>query len=51
MEENREPVESQHEEEIPAGQVWFDRIFFWLLLSILISALLYNAWGLLELFS
>ena len=50
MEEKRNPVEGEHEGEIPAGQVWFDRIFFWLVLSILISALLYNVWGLLELF-
>lgn len=50
MDEQREPVESKQEEEIPAGQVWFDKIFLLLLLSILISGLLYNVWGLLELF-
>ena len=50
MEENKEPVESMHEEDIPAGQVWFDKIFLWLFLSILISAIVYNVWGLLEIF-
>ena len=35
---------------LPAGQTWFDRIFLWLILSIAISGLLYNVWGLIELF-
>ncbi len=37
-------------EPIPTGQQWFDRIFLLLVLSILISGLAYNAWGLIELF-
>lgn len=49
MEENRENVPPP-EEEIPAGQVWFDRIFLWFVLSILITGLLYNVWGMFELF-
>ena len=45
MEENKET----ERENIPAGQVWFDKIFFLLIASILISALLYNVWGIVEL--
>ena len=37
-------------EPIPNGQNWFDRIFLLLILSIVISGLLYNIWGLIELF-
>ncbi|MEZ4862505.1 MAG: hypothetical protein R3C14_14420 [Caldilineaceae bacterium] len=36
---------------IPAGQKLFDNMFLWLILSLLISGLLYNAWGLIEVFS
>lgn len=36
---------------IPAGQKLFDNMFLWLILSFLISGLLYNAWGLIEVFS
>lgn len=50
MEENRDSKPDAQEEEIPAGQVWFDRIFLWFILSILLTGLLYNVWGLLELF-
>ena len=35
---------------LPAGQGWFDHIFLWLILSIVISGLLYNVWGMIELF-
>jgi hypothetical protein len=34
---------------VPAGQRYFDRIFLLLAVSILISALVYNAWGVIEL--
>ena len=37
-------------EPIPSGQNWFDRIFLLLILSIVISGLFYNIWGLIELF-
>lgn len=35
-------------ETIPAGQKLFDNIFLWLALSFLISGVLYNVWGLIE---
>ncbi|MCP4419545.1 MAG: hypothetical protein GY805_23280 [Chloroflexi bacterium] len=38
------------EEEIHTGQIWFDKFFFLLALSIIITGLIYNAWGLWELF-
>ncbi len=34
--------------EIPLGQRLFDRIFLLLIVSLLISGVLYNAWGLIE---
>lgn len=43
-------VSDQEQEPIPAGQNWFDRIFLLLILSILISGLFYNVWGVIELF-
>ena len=39
------------EESIPQGQVLFDKWFLWLFLTIIISAVLYNAWGLIEILS
>lgn len=36
---------------IPAGQKLFDNMFLWLILSFLISGLIYNAWGLIEVFT
>ena len=36
-------------EEIPVGQVLFDEIFLFALLSFGISFVLYNMWGMLEL--
>lgn len=52
MEENQTPPEEQQEEgqEIHKGQIWFDKIFLLLALSILITGLIYNGWGLWELF-
>ena len=52
MEENQTPHENQQDEsqEVPQGQIWFDKIFLLLALSILITGLIYNAWGLWELF-
>ncbi|MBK8899608.1 MAG: hypothetical protein IPM53_00350 [Anaerolineaceae bacterium] len=52
MEEKQIPSEDQPAEnnELPKGQVWFDKIFLLLALSILITGLIYNAWGLWELF-
>lgn len=37
-------------EDIPKGQVWFDRIFLWFILSMLITGILYTVWGLIEVF-
>ncbi len=37
-------------EPIPSGQEWFDRIFLLLILSIALSGLFYNVWGMIELF-
>jgi len=52
MEENQTPPEDQQVEknEIPRGQIWFDKIFLLLALSIIITGLIYNGWGLWELF-
>ena len=52
MEENQTPPEDQQTEnqEIPKGQIWFDKIFLLLALSIIITGLIYNGWGLWELF-
>ena len=36
---------------IPAGQKLFDNVWLWLVLSLLISGVLYNAWGLIEIFT
>jgi hypothetical protein len=41
--------EEKQDTEIPAGQKFFDNYFLLLIISILISGLLYNAWGLIEL--
>jgi hypothetical protein len=49
MPEKEQPSEEQPEE-TPAGQAWFDNIWLWFILSIVISGLMYNVWGLLELF-
>ncbi len=43
--ENEHPSE---EEKIPKGQIWFDRIFLWFILSVLITGILYTVWGLIE---
>ena len=48
-----QPRENRHADEpeapVPLGQRYFDRIFLLLAVSILISALVYNAWGVIEL--
>lgn len=43
--------QGQQEEQVPLGQVIFDEWFLLFLASIVLSFLLYNAWGLLELLS
>jgi hypothetical protein len=50
--ENRhadEPTPPDAGAPVPLGQRYFDRIFLLLAVSILISALVYNAWGIVEL--
>ncbi len=39
---------SAADESIPEGQVWFDRIFLWFILSMAITGILYTVWGLIE---
>ena len=34
---------------VPLGQVLFDEVFLWFFLSLVISLVIYNAWGLLDL--
>lgn len=52
MEEKQNSPENQQPEspDIPKGQIWFDKFFWLLALSILITGLVYNGWGLIELF-
>ncbi len=49
MAQSNQPAE-RHEAEpaIPLGQRLFDRIFLLLIVSLLISGVLYNIWGLIE---
>ncbi len=47
-EDQNEPMEGELEE-IPRGQVLFDRLLWLFVGSLLLSALLYNAWGLIDL--
>lgn len=48
-EERREKSKPERKPRIPLGQVIFDEIFLWLTLSLVISLLVYNLWGLLDL--
>ena len=49
MKEEQHPAENDSAN-IPKGQIWFDRIFLLLILSIVITGLIYNVWGMIELF-
>ena len=44
-----EPDKEREQEQIPIGQVLFDEIFLFFLASLVISFILYNLWGLLDL--
>lgn len=46
-----DPADTQQEQPIPKGQALFDNIFLWAVLSIALSVLLYNVWGLVDLMS
>ena len=48
MEDSSKAEQEKMSQEIPAGQIWFDRIFFWFILSLLITGILYTGWGLIE---
>jgi hypothetical protein len=41
--------EEEKEEKIPIGQVIFDELFLFFMLSLVISLVIYNAWGLMDL--
>ena len=41
--------EEEMEEKIPIGQVIFDELFLFFMLSLVISFVIYNAWGLMDL--
>lgn len=46
------PQENEEEKErVPLGQIIFDDMFLWFLLSMIISIVIYNLWGLMELVS
>ena len=45
------PADSTEQEEIPRGQKFFDNIWLLLLISLGISLLFYNAWGIANLLS
>ena len=45
-----EKEKKSEDEAIPTGQVWFDRIFLWFVLSMAITGVLYTVWGLIEIF-
>jgi hypothetical protein len=49
METDAANVKGEEQEERPRGQVLFDNIPLWFILSLLFSLLLYNGWGLVEL--
>ena len=41
--------DKQENEPVPQGQKWFDNIWLLFLLSLLISTLIYNVWGIINL--
>lgn len=41
----------QDEERVPIGQVIFDELFLFFMLSLVISFMVYNVWGLMDLLS
>ena len=47
--DDKEKERSQEQERIPLGQVVFDEIFLLFMLSLVISFVLFNLWGMLEL--
>jgi hypothetical protein len=42
VEEEKKPVR------VPIGQVLFDEVFLWFFLSLVISLVIYNIWGLMD---
>ncbi len=50
MTEKEQAGTNEELESIPKGQILFDRIFLWLLVGTAISVIMYNVWGMVELF-
>ena len=46
---DKERETRQEQERVPLGQVVFDEVFLLFLLSLVISFVIYNLWGMLEL--
>ena len=45
-------VEAKHEDKptrVPIGQAIYDDLFLWIFLSLVLSLVVYNVWGLLDL--
>lgn len=49
MTTEKESLTNEKQETIPRGQAIFDHIIILLVLSLVVSLLLYNGWGILEL--
>jgi hypothetical protein len=49
MELNEVSPQGEEKELKPGGQVIFDNLLLWFVLSLVLSLLLYNGWGILEL--
>ncbi len=45
---NKDEVEG---DQVHQGQVWFDKYFLWFGLSIVITAVMYTVWGMVEILS
>ena len=41
--------DKEENEPVPQGQRWFDNVWLLFLLSLLISTLIYNVWGIVDL--
>lgn len=40
---------NEEQEPVPTGQKWFDNIWFLFLMSLIVSTLIYNVWGIIDL--
>ncbi len=48
---SQEEQQNESEQEIPKGQFYFDNLLWLFILSLVISFVIYNAWGLIEIMS